>query len=392
MFTKEEFVVMWKYYFASFLIGITTLTGAYMFLFFKNDLGMSYFMINLALFLFLVVDVIFEIPTGAIGDFFGRKTQAIIGTIILAGGGFALYFSNNGLQVILSFAGIGIGWAFFYGAREAWVVDKLKLSGKENCIQNFFAHSQFFFTFGGIIGFVAASYLATIYNLRILWLIDALVTLIILIPLILEKEVKPADNGMSIIKIIRETITLIRNNSNLLILMLISFFTAFNIGVVAGYQPFLLVLGMPLFFFGIKEALKSVFSGVSFLFSHKFTNFPKQILVVTSILSTVFIIPLLFVQEDQWIIAFVLTLLPAFLVVSEPLRFDYQNTFISPHLRSSTLSVFGLATSLGNIFGYLLGGFALDYWGPQIAIVGFSFVFLINAALYLKLPFKSKKL
>jgi len=391
MFTKEEFKVMWKYYFASFLIGITTLTGAYMFLFFKEYLGMSYFMINFALFLFLVVDVIFEIPTGALGDMIGRKTQAIIGTIILAGGGLALYFSNSALHVILSFAGIGVGWAFFYGSREAWVVDKLKLIGKESYIQKFFSHSQFFFTLGGIVGFIFSSYVATLYNLRTLWLIDAVVTLIILLPLLLEKEIKLTNKGISLFEIIRETVVLVKNNSTLFILVLISFFTSFNIGVVAGYQPFLLALGMPLFFFGIREALRSVFSGVSFLFSHKFNNIPKQTLIVTSILNTLFVIPLIFLHKSQWIIAFGLTLLPAFLVISEPLRFDYQNNFIPSHLRSSTLSVFGLAISLGNILGYLLGGLALDHWGPQIAIVAFSLVFLINAVLYLKLPFKSRK-
>lgn len=379
---------MWKYYFTSFLLGLSTLSGAYMFLYFKQDLELSFTVINIALAAFLATDVLFELPTGAIGDVIGRKWQAIIGMVIATIGGIGLYFTKTSFHLIISYVVIGLGWAFLTGSREAWLVDKLKANGLKRKVHTYFSHSKVFFLVGTIMGPLIASLLVPLYGARLLFLVDAVIGAMAIFPMLIDYEHFKPVHDSKWLNVARETIAHFYHNRTCRIMFLISLLTSINIGVIAGYQPFLVGLGMPLALLGIKAAAGNVISAASLYLSKFVQAFAKQMLIVTSLLNVVFTVPIFFVGEGQWVIALLLTLLPSFLTIAEPAAFTYQNAEVPSRIRSSALSLFGLASSIGNGVGYLIGGIALDSLGPRISIPVFSFVFIIVAILYAILPSK----
>ncbi|GAB3824672.1 MFS transporter [Dactylosporangium cerinum] len=100
---------------------------------FLLDAGLS----NLAAFAanacFTAGMVLFEVPTGVVADLWGRRVSFLLGTVTLAG--------TTGLYVWLwrlhapfwSWAVVslllGLGFTFFSGAVEAWLVDALAATG-----------------------------------------------------------------------------------------------------------------------------------------------------------------------------------------------------------------------------------------------------------------------
>jgi MFS family permease len=77
--------------------------------------------------------VIFEVPTGIVADTIGRRTSYLLGTLTLSGTSL-LYVGLWQIEAplwewaIVSL-GLGLGFTFFSGAVEAWLVDALKATG-----------------------------------------------------------------------------------------------------------------------------------------------------------------------------------------------------------------------------------------------------------------------
>src|SRR3982074_376604 len=110
---------------ASFIWGINTI--------FLLDAGLSNLEAFAANAFFTAGMVLFEVPTGVVADTAGRRVSYLLGTVTLAASTL-LYvllwrlhapFWEWALVSML----IGLGFTFFSGAVEAWLVDALKATG-----------------------------------------------------------------------------------------------------------------------------------------------------------------------------------------------------------------------------------------------------------------------
>ena len=119
---------------ASFIWGINTL--------FLLDAGLSNFEAFAANAFFTAGMVIFEIPTGVVADTVGRKASYLLGTITLSVTT-ALYWmlwvwhSPFVWWAIVSVL-LGLGFTFFSGAVEAWLVDALTSTGYTGSLEAVF--------------------------------------------------------------------------------------------------------------------------------------------------------------------------------------------------------------------------------------------------------------
>lgn len=87
---------------------------------------MNYLETNMVNFAFLLVVFLFEVPTGAVADVFGRKTSYLI-SCVLMGVSFIVYaLSTTFWGFVLAETLCAIGVTFCSGAYEAWMVDRLK--------------------------------------------------------------------------------------------------------------------------------------------------------------------------------------------------------------------------------------------------------------------------
>lgn len=109
---------------------------------------------------------VFEIPTGILADTRGRRISYLLSIVFLlvgtlgyigaarAGGGLALF--------ILTSIIIGIGFTFYSGAVEAWLVDALKATGYIGELDDIFAQGAFVSSVAMLIGTVSGGILGTV--------------------------------------------------------------------------------------------------------------------------------------------------------------------------------------------------------------------------------------
>jgi MFS family permease len=152
---------------ASFIWGINTL--------FLLDAGLNNTEAFAANAFYTLGQVIFEVPTGVVADIWGRRTSYLLGALTLLAATL-LYFLMWKLKApfwgwALSSVFIGLGFTFFSGATDAWLVDGLKYAGYEGELDPVFARAAIVSGAAMLAGSVAGGYIAQISNLGVPYII-----------------------------------------------------------------------------------------------------------------------------------------------------------------------------------------------------------------------------
>src|SRR3954449_9397623 len=108
--------------------------------------------------------VLFEVPTGIVADGVGRRASYLLGTLTLAASTLlyvvlweveAPFWAWAVVSVML-----GLGFTFFSGAVEAWLVDALTATGYTGKLETVFGRGQILTGVGMLTGSVAGGFLA----------------------------------------------------------------------------------------------------------------------------------------------------------------------------------------------------------------------------------------
>ena len=154
---------------ASFIWGINTL--------FLLDAGLSNTEAFAANGFFALGQVIFEVPTGVVADTRGRRFSFLLGAAtllvstllyMLMWGWHAPFWAWAAASALL-----GLGFTFFSGATEAWLVDALRATHFEGSLEEVFGQAQ---TVSGVAmlgGSVAGGFIAQATNLGVPFIIRA---------------------------------------------------------------------------------------------------------------------------------------------------------------------------------------------------------------------------
>src|SRR6266550_7521428 len=108
--------------------------------------------------------VIFEVPTGIVADTIGRRTSYLLGTLTLSGASL-LYVALWQIEApfwawaVISLL-LGLGFTFFSGAVEAWLVDALTATGYRGRLETVFGRGQIVTGAGMLGGSVAGGFIA----------------------------------------------------------------------------------------------------------------------------------------------------------------------------------------------------------------------------------------
>ncbi|RME78519.1 MFS transporter [Candidatus Woesearchaeota archaeon] len=125
VFGEGEIKLLWPFYLNEFFNGVGSLLGAYMIVYLLQ-LGFTIFEASLIFLAYSVSVLLFDIPTGAIADIYGRKISVILsflssGTLIFFAPSFTSFW-----WMVLVFALWGLFITLSTGSSDAWVVDYLK--------------------------------------------------------------------------------------------------------------------------------------------------------------------------------------------------------------------------------------------------------------------------
>ena len=140
---------------ASLIWGINTL--------FLLHAGLSIFEVFVANAAFTAAMAIFEVPTGVVADTVGRRASFLLSEATLAVGTLAYVgvAAIHGGLLLFCLAGVilGLGYTFYSGAVEAWMVDALKATGYRQELDAVFARGSIVSSVAMIVGTIGGGLL-----------------------------------------------------------------------------------------------------------------------------------------------------------------------------------------------------------------------------------------
>jgi MFS family permease len=120
---------------------------------------------------FTMGEVLFEVPTGVLADVRGRRASYLLGaaTLLVATLLYLLMWRTHAPMVGWAFSSIliGLGFTFFSGATEAWLVDALAFAGYAGKLDAVFAKGQMVSGLAMLAGSVAGGFIAQMTNLGV---------------------------------------------------------------------------------------------------------------------------------------------------------------------------------------------------------------------------------
>ena len=164
-FNKNEWKLLWPFYLTSLITGLSIFIIPYAIIYFKN-LNLSYFEISLFFVMAAAGKFLFEVPTGAVADLYGRRVSSLIG-IFLTGVAYCFIPFIDSYYVLLCLYGlIGISSTFISGAMDAWIVDHLMFNGSEELIHDFSVKSSSIAGTGAILSPIIAGVLVNFVAIK----------------------------------------------------------------------------------------------------------------------------------------------------------------------------------------------------------------------------------
>ena len=367
---------------ASFIWGINTL--------FLLDAGLSNTEAFTANAFFALGQVIFEVPTGVVADTRGRRFSFLLGaaTLLLST---LLYLGMWQVQApfwgwALASALLGLGFTFFSGATEAWLVDALHATGYQGSLEVVFGRAQ---TVGGMAmlgGSVAGGVIAQATDLGVPYIVRAAmlgVTLVVAWWFMRDLGFTP-QRGASPVKAVR---TVLRGsidagfrNPPVRWLMLAGPFGA-GVGFYVFYamQPYLLELYGDRTAYGVAGLAAAMVAGAQIaggLLAPRIRRLFRR-RTDALILGTALDVVLLAVISLTTSFAIALILLAVWCLtfaVQSPLRQAFVNGLIPSAQRATVLSFDNLMGSAGGVVAQPLLGRVAD-------INGYAASYLVSAAI-----------
>jgi MFS family permease len=162
---------------ASLIWGINTI--------FLLDAGLSNLEAFTANAFFTAGMVLFEVPTGIVADTAGRRVSYLLGTVTLAASTL-LYVLMWQIEApfwawALVSIFIGLGFTFFSGAVEAWLVDALTATGFTGSVESVFARGQIVSGAAMLGGSVAGGFIAEQTSLAVPFVLRGVILVVMFV-------------------------------------------------------------------------------------------------------------------------------------------------------------------------------------------------------------------
>jgi MFS family permease len=371
---------------ASFIWGINTL--------FLLDAGLSATAAFAANALFTAGMVLFEVPTGVVADTWGRRTSYLLGSVSLAIST-ALYWLAWQVQApFWAWAAtsvlLGLGFTFFSGATEAWLVDALKFTGFKGSLESVFAKGQIVAGAAMLSGSVLGGLVAQWTNLGVPYILRALALIVtFVIALVFMRDwgfvPKPGKHPVrEMSQVLRSSVHFGLGNPPVRWMMLAAPFS-FGVGIYAFYamQPYLLELYGDEQAYSIAGLAAAIVAGAQIIGG---MAAPRLRLLFRRRTSAVLaglvleggLLVLLGLTTAFWVAVGLLVLWGLTAAATLPIRQAYMNGLIPSEQRATVLSFDNLLGSSGGVVIQPALGKVADVWSYSTSYLVAAGVHLIG--------------
>lgn len=264
-----------KYYLFQFLANMAFFTPVIVLFWQQNGLSMTQIMLLQSI--YAVGVSILELPTGAFADYFGKKKSLLLGALFWVVGCLWYGSSNSFWQFALGELLVGTGSAFFSGADRAYLHQVLSQEGQESAFKKVEGRARGLIQTAQGVGSILGGLFATI-SLGLTIIVTGLVNIISFIIIATFPSTKEnKKNSLGYVQIIKESITLVYQNKELLWLTL--FFATFYALVwpMQFYaQVYLKAIHLPIYQFGIAYFLFNIIAALFLQFTHDVERIVKK--------------------------------------------------------------------------------------------------------------------
>lgn len=356
---------------SSFIWGINTL--------FLLDAGLTVTEAFVANAFFTGGQVLFEIPTGVVADVRGRRVSFLLGTATLFASTLAYLWLWQVKGPMWAWAVVsvllGLGFTFFSGATEAWLVDGLKAAGYKDELDTVFAKGSIANGVAMLTGTVAGGFAAQLTDLGVPYMmrIAALgLTFLIALFFMHDEGFKPKERKgffAEVADVAGEAIEFGLRKAAVRWMMLSAPFVG-GVGIFAFYamQPYLLQLYGETAGYGIAGLAAAVVAGAQIVggmlvpFASSIFSKRTSVLVVGLLLSTCALV-LIGVVGIFWLVLVLLSVWAIVFAMVTPVRQAYLNGMLPSEQRATVLSTDNMLASVGAVVSQPVLGKVADVWG-----------------------------
>jgi MFS family permease len=356
---------------ASLIWGINTI--------FLLDAGLSNLEAFTANAFFTAGMVLFEVPTGIVADTLGRRMSYLLGTVTLS--------ASTLLYVLLWQTGaplwqwavvsilLGLGFTFFSGAVEAWLVDALTATGFTGTMESVFGRGQVVTGVAMLGGSVAGGFIAQQTNLGVPFVLRGLILVVmfaVALRLMHDIGFTPSRGDRPLTemrKVAAASIDYGWRVPAVRWLMVEGMFVG-GVGIYGFYalQPYLLELyGDPHAYqvAGLSAAIVAgaqILGGVAAPWIRGRFRRRTSALIATAGLSVV-AMTLIGILQSFWVVVGLTVVWGLLFAATMPIRQTYLNGLIPSQQRATVLSFDSLMASSGGVWAQPALGRAADVWG-----------------------------
>jgi MFS family permease len=356
---------------ASLIWGINTI--------FLLDAGLSNLEAFAANAFFTAGMVLFEVPTGIVADTAGRRTSYLLGTVTLSASTI-LYVLLWQIEApfwqwaVISIL-IGLGFTFFSGAVEAWLVDALTASGYKGDMESVFGRGQVVSGVAMLGGSVAGGFIAQLTSLGVPFVLRGVILIVmfaVAFRLMHDIGFTPQRGGRPLAEIKKVAGASIEYGLKVPAvrwLMIEALFSG-GVGIYAFYalQPYLLELYGDPRAYQIAGLVAAIVAGAQIVGGMLATRIRGMFRRRTSALISaailgVLTLGLIGLVERFWAVIALIVLWGLLFAAVMPIRQTYLNGLIPSRQRATILSFDSLMESSGGVWAQPLLGRAADVWG-----------------------------
>lgn len=412
---KDELKLLWPYYvylFFEHFLGIAPIVWVVYF----NLNGFSFTEVSISLAVFTAAIFIFEIPTGALADIFGRKKTVLAAYLLFGLLPLTVPFINSFFWLVALNVAWGFATTLASGAQEALVIDFLNHKNKKNLIEEFYAKSSSFLALGGILAGLLLSGLLLIFptenkyailghtflGIDIVWLVQGIgmlfVSLIILffiseVHFKRKKEKNMIKEFIKSFKVSKEGFKYAVRHPVLIYLMVASAIAVFVSQLwFTSYQPFLVLNHLEIKTFGF---LYTIVAGVGvfipLLAKHLAGKFKskKNYFALMALAELLWFSAVFFFVGPVLAFVFYLVSVNIFRFIS-PIYSPYFQKHVPSEMRATVTSVDSMFSSAAATISLLITGVLIDSFGPRTTVFISAFIYIPTIILFLRIKDDNK--
>jgi MFS family permease len=363
---------------ASFIWGINTI--------FLLDAGLSNLEAFAANALFSAGMVLFEVPTGIVADGVGRRTSYLLGTVTLTVSTLLYVYLWEVEAAFWAWAIasvlLGLGFTFFSGAVEAWLVDALTATGYDGSLETVFGRGQIVGGAAMLTGSVAGGFLAAQVSLGFPFVVRSVVLAIMfVVAWRLMHDIgftRPEKLDRPLAEVRHIWSSSIEHGWRVPAVkwLMVQALVTGGVGIYGFYalQPYLLELyGDPTAYqvAGISAAIAAgaqILGGVAAPQIRRLFKRRTSALATTAAASALTLL-LMGLIEHFWVVIGLTVSWGLLFAATTPIRQAYLNGMIPSNQRATILSFDSMATSGGGVWAQPVLGKAADAWSYSASYV-----------------------